>query len=97
MSAVSVPRLVRSWKERWDPKAPLVFLRHRKLGLAGVDTVKPGDPVTEEMRKALGNRLRVWWESKFVGRADKVIRKGEPKSAPVSPAPRPNAPHKKKG
>ena len=49
---------LRHWKERWDPNAPLFFLKRLRL-LDG--TVVPGDEVTDAHREKLGlHRLRTW-------------------------------------
>jgi len=38
-----------------------------KLGICGITTVEPGTPVTDEMKVILGrNRLRNWWEAKYI-------------------------------
>jgi len=58
---------MRHWKQRYSFDADLIFSRTMKLGICGVAVVKPGDPVTEEMKRILGrNRLRLWWESKRI-------------------------------
>lgn len=65
-------RTRRHWKQRWDPSAPLVFLKRLRMG----DDPKkpfvfPGDPVTNAMREKLGlARLRIWWNAKIIERAD---------------------------
>jgi hypothetical protein len=61
---------VRHWKQRWDPKAPLIFIRRMRLGVAGHDVVYPGDDVTPEIVAALGRhgilRLKRWWEAGYL-------------------------------
>lgn len=61
---------VRHWKQHWDPDAAFVFAKRRKLGVAGIEYVNPGDDVTPEIRAELGPkadyRLRQWWEAKFI-------------------------------
>lgn len=54
----------RHWRQRWDPRAPLIFLRPVLLG--GVNYV-PGDKVPEDVRRALGGKMRQFWEGRFVG------------------------------
>lgn len=62
---------IRHWKQRFEADADLIFSKRMKLGCCGVDVVNPGDPVTEEMKAALGrNRLKLWWEAKRVELAD---------------------------
>ena len=68
---------VRHWKEHWDPTSDLVFTKKMRLGFDGRQVVLPGDPVTPAMREKLGiHRLKIWWQARFVGRADWAIRKG---------------------
>ena len=58
---------LRHWKQHFAADADLIFSRRMKLGICGVETVNPGDPVTDEMKAILGrNRLRMWWESKVI-------------------------------
>ncbi len=62
---------MRHWKQRWDPKADLVFCRRMRMGTAKNPFVIPGDPVTPMMRAKLGIvRLRRWWDAMMIGRAD---------------------------
>ncbi len=70
-------RLVRSWKEHWDPSADLIFLKRLKLDVDGAVTVQPGDPVTPRMREVLGtHRLKIWWNGRFVGSSEYAIKVG---------------------
>ena len=70
-------RYVRSWKEHWNPEAPLIFLKRLKLGVPGHEVVAMGDPVTPAIRKHLGNRrLHIWWDARFVGSRDYAIAVG---------------------
>lgn len=75
---------IRHWKERWDPKADMVFNRY--LTVMGVE-VKPGDPVSAELRAKLGpHRLKIWWTAGTVRLATFVPN---PKPAAKKPAPKP--------
>jgi len=67
----------RHWKQRWDPKAPLIFVRRVRLGLPSCPVALPGQEVTPEIRAALGTspqrqlvRLRKWWEGGFLAIKD---------------------------
>lgn len=55
------------WQEHFDPDAPLVFTRRRKLGLPGKLWVEAGDPLTPEMIEQLGKhretRVKRWFEA----------------------------------
>lgn len=62
----------RHWRQRWDPNAPLVFRKRLRMGDDPAKPyVFPGDPVTDAHRAQLGMaRLKVWWESGTIERAD---------------------------
>lgn len=63
--------VLRHWKQRWDAKAPLVFLKKLKWGDG---FVLPGDPVTDEIREKLGLvRLKRWWNGQIIARADQPL------------------------
>lgn len=58
---------VRHWKQRFDVGAKMQFRKSRKLQLCGQERCEPGDPVTEEMKQALGrHRLKMWWEAGMI-------------------------------
>jgi len=62
---------MRHWKQRYSFDADLIFARRMKLGICGVQDVKAGDDVTDEMKAILGrNRLKLWWESKRIALKD---------------------------
>jgi hypothetical protein len=79
-------RFVKHWRDVWEPESDFVFLR--KLANFSLDPrgyVLPGDPVTPEIRAALGEeRLRVWWKGRTVATKDYAIQVGirQSKSAP---------------
>jgi hypothetical protein len=68
------------WRENWDPKADLVFLR--KMNLFD-QTYLPGDAVTPELREKLKtSRLRHWFNGGFIGLKDwKQTRTGKKKQS----------------
>lgn len=58
---------MRHWKQNFTLDAPLRFRKRMHLNCCGVDTVQPGDPVTDEMREFLGaHRLKMWWRGEFI-------------------------------
>jgi hypothetical protein len=85
----TMPRYVRHWKERYEPGAPLIFLKRLNLGVEGHETVSPGDDVTPAIRKVLGeHRLKVWWNARVIGSKEYAIGIGlipEPKAAEPVP------------
>lgn len=68
---------IRSWKERWDPKAEFVFAKRLKLGLADQAVVLPGDPVDKTQFSL--QRLRRWWTAGAIRLADQTSK---PKDTP---------------
>ena len=61
----------RHWKQRWDPKADLVFASRMRMGTKAKPFCMPGDKVTEAMRKRIGlHRLRRWFETGVLNIAD---------------------------
>jgi hypothetical protein len=78
------PNRVRHWKQHFDPRADYVFLKAMKLGEG---EVRPGDPLTQELRDAHVSdvRLKFWWKARVVGLAEfyeapvsepRVVRRG---------------------
>jgi hypothetical protein len=55
----------RHWRQRWDPKADLVFARRMRMGdNPKKPFVMPGEKVTKKMREKLGlHRIRIWFET----------------------------------
>ena len=55
----------RHWRQRWDPKAELVFTRRVKAGANPKKPyVMPGDKLTKSLREQLGPmRVRRWFET----------------------------------
>lgn len=83
-------RLVRHWKEVFDPSNEFIFLRRMKLGVAGHEYVNGGDPVTDEIRAVLGeHRLKVWWTARAIGSRDYAVSIGIVPASKVSPKVRP--------
>lgn len=79
----TTPRFVRHWKEVFDPTATMIFIKRMKLGIAGAETVAPGDLVTEHIRTTLGaHRLKVWWDARVIGSRDYAIEIGVLKDEP---------------
>lgn len=82
---------LRHWKQRWDPDAPLKFMKRLRMGdNPDKPFVYPGELVTDEMREKMGlARLRRWWDAGVLERADfdPTVRGGvgEVKAAPVVP------------
>ena len=77
----------RHWKQRFDPNAEMVFRKSRKLGLCGVERCEPGDPVTEEMKMALGrHRMKMWWEAGMLELREGSQLAREPELEPEAPA-----------
>lgn len=72
---------LRHWKERWDPKADLVFLRPM---LVNGKQVQRGDEVTPDLRSLLGGRLKQWWVAGRLALKDGLTMAS---SAPALPAP----------
>lgn len=65
-------RFIRHWKERFKLGMPLIFIREVRLDAER--TVRAGDPVTPELRAELGeHRLKMWWQAKRVGCAQKSV------------------------
>jgi len=79
---------LRHWKQRWDPNAPLKFMKRLRMGDDPKKPyVNPGELVTDEQRQKLGvNRLRRWWDSGVLERADfdPTVRGGVSEDAPKS-------------
>lgn len=81
---------MRHWKQRWDSKARLVFVR--RMHIPSMDrTFVPGDPVPAKLRKQMGERIKRWWDAGLVGLRDWV----DPASLATAEVPeeaRPEAP-----
>lgn len=90
---------IRHWKEKFDADAEFVYAKTFKLGADLY--VKPGDPVDKSMfGKNVKARLRRWWDSRVIRRADFVApasitsgrcgeiqtESAEPEAAVVGPA-----------
>lgn len=61
----------RHWKQRWDPKAELVFVSRMRVGTKAKPFCLPGDKVTKAIRDRIGpHRLRLWFETGVVKIAD---------------------------
>lgn len=75
MTAIELPkRFVRSWKERWDKDAPLLFVKKVRLNLPGMEFSVPGAVVSPELRKLLGpHKLKIWWTARIVSRVDSLL------------------------
>lgn len=58
---------LRHFRQRWDPRAELVFIRPVSIG--GRRVVR-GEVVTPELRQTLGRRLRLWWNNGIVALKD---------------------------
>jgi len=57
-------RSIRHWREVLRKDAPLVFMK--RLLINGVQQ-EPGYPMTDELKKQIGeHRLKLWWESKAI-------------------------------
>ena len=90
MSTKQYRHHVRHWREQWDPKANLIFMKRLKLGLPGTLWVNPGDPVTPEMRELLGTRkLLLWWHARAVGLEEWAIVSEMRPATPSADAPAP--------
>ena len=74
---------MRHWKQHWDPASPLQFARRMNLGIEGFEHVNVGDPVTDEIRAAMGknadHRLKVWFQAGYVEIANWSPPKAEPR------------------
>lgn len=61
---------MRHWKQQYDADAPLEFAKRMRLGIEGHETVTAGEPVTDEIRAALGrnpdHRLKMWFKAGYV-------------------------------
>lgn len=74
-------RRIRTWKQRWDPAAPLKFTRRMFIGTKAKPYVPAGTELTPAMRKRFGlARLRRWWNIGILTRADAppTTRRGNP-------------------
>lgn len=78
---------MRHWKQRFTPGAKMIFRKRLVINAAGVETVEPGDPVTDELRALLGHRLPRWWEAGLIelaeGRGSKAVEE-KPKTVTAS-------------
>jgi len=76
-------RIVRHWKDVFDPTSDFVFIKRMKLGLPGHEVVQAGDAVTGAMKHALGReRLKIWWTARVIGTREYAIGIGINPSAP---------------
>lgn len=64
----------RHWRQKWDPKADLVFTRRLRMGdNPKKPFVMPGDKVTKKMREKFGiHRLQTWFKGGIIAIADFV-------------------------
>lgn len=70
-------KVVRHWKEVFDPTGEFIFIKRMKLGIPGHEFVSPGDALTPEVRAKLGDhRLKVWWDARVIGSRDYAIAIG---------------------
>lgn len=64
-------RRLRHWKQRFDPKAELIFTRPMQLD--GETRVEAGDVITQELRDRFqlsDHRLARWWEARAIALRD---------------------------